>query len=363
MSNLPANSASEIEVKRKQWGNLGELIYKKDFELQAKGQSIIAKIPTDFKDIPAVEERFLEVIAELKTLVEDRMKLTNPVNAKMSELMKAEKDVKEAIDKGKVALLDAKQNAANLAAVATAKTDELKRIRESISNYLAQMDGTFKTLIVDQVAHLFEEGLNAGITESAIGEWLQQKKLLTLSEPDFTVKQRMPKPNLNTVEDVQAIWNELSVNIPDPKTYQHEFYRQLDEKFAYWGISLKNKADAIAMTNENAANAKAEVAAEVSAQGTANKLTALAVPVAEVVESTGRSLKTVYEIDVPDTEQGAVLIMAAYIGNLALCRSGIRITSYRKLTVQQMAAALESAKKKDPNFEPLGINFKSKTKL
>lgn len=347
------------------WAIMGKVVKNLGLQLQVRGQSIIAGLilaPT-VEQVVEAEKALLQANKSLTELENDRKATTSKFDAVTQNLMIAEKTVKTEIEKAKSSLLTAKTTAATLAAATMAKSDELKRAREAISNYLVKADASFRCNITETVATLFAQALETDVKESDISDWIQEKKSVTFKIADFTVKQPTMKPNLNTPESIQAIWDELTVNVTQEAEYLLMFYKELDEKFAFYGISLKNKAAAIKMTVANVAQECAKIAAEVSASETGNKLAALAVQVDVVSEPAGRALKSVYEIDVPDTEQGAIAIMAAYIGNLSACRSGTRVTSYRKLTVQQMANALINAKIKDPNFASQGIIFKSKSKL
>ena len=362
-NNLPATATEEIAKKRQQWGNLGELIYRKDFELQARSQAIIAKLPTDFKDIPSAEVVIAEVNKELAALQEERMKITNPVKDRMTALMVPEKNLETAIQTAKVGLLAAKTEAAKIAAAALAKSDELKRAREAMANYIVQKDGAHRVKITDAVLTVFKKALEAKIPEDQIGEWLDKEKHKPFMLVDFAIPKPNMKPNLNSQDEIDAVWLQLAASITPDTDYMASFHSSLSEKFGFYGISLKNAEAVIEMETTDAALVKSTIAEDVSAQETANKLNALAVSVTPTVTVEGKALKQTYELAMEDTEQNAIIIIAAFIANLAICRGGLRVSVGRKLTVSQMEAALIWAKNKDAQFQPQGIVFKSKTKL
>lgn len=352
-----------IETKRRQWGNLGQLIYTTDLELQAAAQSAQSNLPTDFNDIPAAEAQLTLVKQSLAEIKERRMKITNPVKAKMEELMLPEKQLQAAIDQASANLLDAKQNAANLAKVEKAKVDELARIREAMANYIVKRTADHMAKITDKVVELFELALITNVPVDGIETWLDVQRHKPFLLADFAILKPPVTPRLSTTEQVDAIWLDLMATIPPEQHFLDTFHEQLKEKFGFYSLALNNKEAAIKQAQADAAESKAAVAHDASAQQVANKLNAMAMATPYVVPDSGKALKQSWEISMPDDEQSAVQIMAAFVANLAACRGGVRVKSWNKLTVEQMGAALCWAKKNDPAFQPSGVTFTQTSKL
>ena len=84
---------------------------------------------------------------------------------------------------------------------------------------------------------------------------------------------------------------------------------------------------------------------------------------APLVVSDIKELKKSYAIDMDDTEQNAILIIAAFVTHFNIAKEGVRVKSMFKLSVEQMGAALAWMKNKDENFSHTGINFKINDKL
>ena len=155
----------------------------------------------------------------------------------------------------------------------------------------------------------------------------------------------------------------LEMDMPKEIDMVAYFHRAVDAKFEFYSVALKNKDAAIKMAKEVADKEAAERAEELANQKVATRLEVIATSTDAVIDSGVKELKKSYAIDMEDTEQNALLIMAAFVTNFNTAKEGVRVKSMFKLSVEQMGAALAWMKNKDENFSHTGINFKQVEKL
>jgi plasmid replication initiation protein len=82
-----------------------------------------------------------------------------------------------------------------------------------------------------------------------------------------------------------------------------------------------------------------------------------------VVDSGVKALKKVYKVEMPETYDNAMLIMAAFLANSAKCREKTSTTKWFAFNATSAATALSRVKNDDNNFAPKGINFIEVDKL
>lgn len=357
------------EIKKKtQWGNLGLAVHNTELKLQAQAQAIISelKIATTVDEIIEAEAALKKVKSKRKDLSVERKNLTSRFDKMTTRLMIPENSIIEAENNAEKALIKMKGINDSNKAKATAKNDELRRIRETIANYISKMDATYKQKIADQVTKAFNYALGKGnIEEKDLPDYLPKCKTATgFGEFEFTYDICPIAPIYATKEEVLVIWNELAVGIRLGKDYVADYAAALDKQFAMYNVAVKNKEAAMKLAKENADKAASDLAAETEAKETAAKLEAISITHPTVNAGPEiKSLKKVFVLDMEDTQENAIKIMAAFIGNLALCEGGIRVTKWSNLSVSQMGNALVWAKNKDEKFECSGIKFKVEEKL
>lgn len=362
----------EVIEKMGRWAEMGRFIHDYIPSLQAGMQAITAPLilnPT-VEQIPQAEAILTETKRKYATHKEERVKNTNKFVAIIDKCIEPEKTGLTVIEQATAGLLKAKQELATQQATVKAKDDELKRIREAIINHIAKKDAEYLVRIEKAVTVAFEAGLNGACPdEASVPTYLSGLKdggIMNGDVPESFMWMRPPiKPNYATDEEVSEIWAELSDRIQPPTHYQAIWADKLDEKFGFYGLALKNKEDALRAAKNAELESMAAIQNDKLATEQAAKLEAVAstytnpslgVPVT-------KSLKYDWLIQMDDTPQIAMIIMAAFVANSERCKGGVRVKSWRKLSVEQMASALEWAKKQDENFNVANLNFVKIDKL
>lgn len=369
-TNTPAKAevilTPEIEKKANQWRNMGIAIANTKMELQVRSQAAIAKLitPTSIETVIDSENSIKVAKKEYAAIQEKRKAITSRFDSVSARLAENEKSILAALPPIEAEIMKFKKIDADNKQKAQNKAIELRAIKENFINHVTKSDMTFKQAIADQVARCYNYALGAGnVGLNAQGEidndFLAKCRGWFKSE-NFSIVCPIYVLTFNTSEECKAIWD--AIEIKTSKFYYDIYEAQLTQKFAFYSVALKDKEAALKVSEEAAARAAADLIKEQSANETAAKLESIATTYNPTVSGPEiKALKQVYELELEDTKECAIKVMAAFIGNLALCEGGVR-ASWLKLSVGQMASAIEWAKKNDPNFE-CGLPFKIVEKL
>ncbi len=354
-----------LETKQKQWSNFAVVVHNGEMKLQVMKEAALGKLKTLPKDTRYITEyeSTLAAAKKSKTEVVDERKLITAVFDKIAgRLMGSEKEFDPAILAYETALITVKQQAAKNAATVKAKADEVARIRETISNTLASQHADFETAIVNKVLAIFTHCLTQKMTpELVLADIPKMKGALT--EKNFT--HTCPPFTLGYVLQVEVdeIWNELHTAKHQPaSSYLASYHGQLINKFEFYEVSLKNAEAAIDLENKSAATKIAEIVDEKADAEVAAKLDAIA-PLTPIVESGGRALKQLFALDMEETQDNAIRIIAAFAANWSTVKDQLGVKKWFNLSVKQMAAGLVDLKNKDNKFAVSGITFKTIEKL
>lgn len=355
----------DIEKKADAWRRFGVVIANSELQFQARAQAIIAKLkkPTGMEDLSDAENTLKLVKQDANKLAEDRIAITSRFDSVKKRLMDPEKSIVDAIPEIEKAIFDIRKAEQERAGKQKAKIEEQKRVKELFLTEAIKMDSQYKQKISDQVVKAFNYALGKGsVTIVGLPEYLAKVKAANgFSEYDFTWD--MPSVTLiyNTREEILPIWQEVDKTITPGSQYVADYHKKIDDQFEFFTTALKNKEAAIKLQKENAEREAEELAKAARAKETVVKLDAIATTTAEIV-SGAKPLKEYYEVDMEDTDQNAIKIIAAFVGNFELCRPGVRVKSMLKISVEQMASALAWVKNKDDKFQ-CGVNFVKKEKL
>ncbi len=354
----------EVLTKMEAWAKMGRVIHDQNLALQVRAQQSKAKLilKPGLKLIKEAEDALAEVKKELATQTEDRIKITSKFDAVKTSLSLPEKDLSDAIAVAAADLLAVKKEQADIDAAAKNKTDEAKRIREALLNRIAEVDAGYKSMIAIRVADCYERALNGEAPTEDTRAFITQERAWATEEM-FTMKQPQIKPTYNTTDEVNAIWDEVKTGVNPASFYLDLFRSELDTKFEFYTIALKHKESSIAASKAKQAETLAQITKDKELAAAGARLEAVATTYAVETVPTAKGLKKKWEIQMEDTDQTALAIISAFVGNFAICRGGVRVKSMQQLSVEQMGGALCLAKNKDEKFTVSGINFVSVDKL
>lgn len=354
----------EVLTKMEAWAKMGRIIHDSNLSLQVRAQQSKAKLllKPGLKLIKEAEDALAEVKKELAAQKEDRIKITSKFDAVYTQLSQPEKDLQDAINAAAADLLTVKKEQSDIDTAAKNKTDEAKKIREALLNRIAEVDAGYKSMVAVRIADAYERALNGEAPTEDTRAFITQERLWATEEM-FTMKQPQPKTNYNSTEEINAIWDEVKTNVNPPTFYVDFFNSELDTKFEFYSIALKHKESSIAASKTKQAETLAEITKQKDMAAAGARLEAVATTYEVQTTTAAKALKKVWKVEMEDTDQTALAIISAFVGNFALCRGGVRVKSMQQLSVEQMSIALCWAKNKDERFAVSGINFVSVDKL
>ena len=363
MSNLPQiiiTADSEVVLKKKQaWSEVGLTVHNANLRLEARAKEAIAQLtpPKTIDDISIAEAVLKDVKLKLTSIETERKAVTSKFDQVTSALMLHEKAVKDALPAYQNSIIAIKKVHEAEQAKVLLKQEAEKRLKETCINGLNADYNRMKDQVANICQKAYEFALGEGkVTEAKLSAYISKVKAkLKLEDFAFVC------PTLIPIEMFDTCYGEM--DMPDQISMLAYFHRAVDVKFEFYSVAIKNKDAAIKMAKEVAEKEAAERADELANQVVATRLEVIATSTDAVIDNGVKELKKSYAIDMEDTEQNALLIMAAFVTNFNAAKEGVRVKSMFKLSVEQMGAALAWMKNKDENFSHTGINFKINDKL
>lgn len=351
---------SDVVLKKKQaWAEVGFTVHNTNIQLAEKAKEaleILTKMtPKNIGQINGAEVILKEVKAKLAIIELERKAVTSKFDQVTAALMVHEKLVKDAMPKYQQAIIDLKKvHEAEQEKVRQAEM-KVKQEKQAAVDFINKAYTDIKSMIADQCQKAFEYALGKDVTGERLDSYLKKVKS-NKTEKDFTIV----KPAEMNQEYFDGAYSYLDTpSVADFITY---FHAQVDEKFAFYTVALKNKAEAIQASKEKAEREALELQEDLANRNVAARLETIATSTAEI-QSDVKELKKKYEIDMPDSEGNALLIITAFVTNFAQVKDGIRTNNWLNMSVNQMGAALAWYKNKDENFNCTGIKFKTIEKL
>ena len=359
---LPAQIDPIVEQKKASaWSAFGAQLYRKEIQLQALSQQIIAKLitPQTPEQIKEAEQALVVVKKERDALIDQRKEKTEHFRAVTNRLMQPEKDIDAAIINTEAALLKVKQEQKNTEREKQEKEKELRLIAEQTRVYVADMHASILKALAKLINDAYKHALEIEVPLDKLPAFIEKVSARVNASTTTTPK---PKPafKLNTQADVDA---EIEKNFTpwEPEKYLEGFKIDIEKKFFDWELALKNKPQAIELNANEFTVTVAAIDDNKERETISAKLDNIAEPLTS--ESTGKALKEVYTIDEPDTLEQAFAIINAFTVNRTLCIPEMRKIKPANIGIKQMIAALVAVKNADNNFNVSGINFKKIEKL
>lgn len=266
-------------------------------------------------------------------MVEYRKPFTNAVNTGIIEpLMAFEKRVDPKNNQSYNALaqrsLGLRKEEANKAALINAKKQEIANFKAHVFNEFSRVVTEWRAAIRRGFQHQYQIML----------------KEHTETPPVATIKDMMSQiapPVINRFEARYLTREEMfeiyeGSQKPNYVQYLEDLYKEVDDLFANYSSDLAN-AEAAIKHQENAA--KLLELEEANKAKEEQAMTTLITTAETVVIETPKIKKTV-QVTVIESEQWAKAVMAAFIVNLPKLTKYIRVKSWSKLSIGQMATYL-----------------------
>jgi uncharacterized protein YhaN len=347
--------------KREAWANLGELTHNTELGLQAMAQAILLKIklPTTISDIPEAEKMLKQVKQDLSALEMERKTVTGKLDAITARLMLPEKSLPSRIQDFSVAIIAIKKAEQEVQELKNKQAADLVKCKEFLTNHKNNTIAGFNTKIIAAVDSAYTYALGAGnITQEMLPVFIERAKT-KFTAASFTIP--VPKNTFQHVNEGQYAALSADILFSDPTVYVADYDNKLQFKFSDYEIALANKGKALELARIEKELADKKIQEETANANVAAQLSSVAVT-PTVMPST-KPLKSAYEIDMADTVENAILIITAFISNISMTLTHLRVTKWDSLSVLQMKNALVKCKTVDENFAATGIIFKKIDKL
>jgi hypothetical protein len=364
MSNLP----EIIQKKSVAFAKYAEESHNKLQDLQTMAARTIANLsdlPTEIEQISVSEQILKAAKKESNDIKSERLAQTSKLDKFFENFMAPEKSVLAAIPAYEQAIIKLKNDKAIIDSAAINKANELRRVRETFLSHINNEKARFENEITDYVAKAFNYALNNAESPTSI----KTKEGPEITMEDYIFKCHGTKKAENfkilipsQYESFLEIWQEVSAGNAyiDGKLMLGKFEGDIKDKFKYFSVALKDVEKAKAHNEQQAIEAKELALRQAEHNNIGAKLATSATVLSD--EPGVKALKEKFDIDMPSSQQSAMLIMAAFASNIDRTAGKVK-ADWMKLTINQMGAALAAIKNEDNKFEVSGINFKVIQKL
>jgi len=353
-----------IQQKRATWADMGEAVYKQEMQLQAMAQQAIAafELPKSMDDVPMATNQLKELKQAQKQLEVNRKGITSRFDDLATRLMQPEKSLLHPIESLSKAILDIKRMHEAEKTKSDAIANEKKRVYEYFAKERIALDEKAKKKVLEFAERCYTKALNESMPIQEVDAYIKESKEYVFKHHagifDVTLPERVSTTlSQDEVNEIAASIDELDTN-----DYADSFANLVDNLFADYHVALGDKIKAIANLQQAKETEVANIETQAKVSNVAIQLDMMSTDV--VVETADiKPLKKSYEIDMPETVESVIAIMAAFSGNLGLCMPKLKVSKWFAFTPAQAATALCKVKNDDNNFDPSGITFKIIEKL
>jgi hypothetical protein len=343
---LLPEKTSELDKVQKGWLTFGHLKVT-TFDALEKDELAIQQILNGYKDVTELKE-IQDMIAKAKALAQEskerRLHLTNMFLEKVSRpSMEFEKRNDALISQANAHELTLRKEVVKKNEAESFKEREKFALKAHVENEYYRIAAKYKQDLEVMVLDSYKNALknktpNKEIKayKKQIVEWLKEIKLDAfvkyeckhLSKEEKMAEFKSVKPYTGK-DDLQAAIDTL------------------EDTFAMYSEDLKNRTKAIKKTESKIDHVETETEKDIVVTTEINNMTAEAEP---LTLSGGPTIKKKWEVVEENTADWALAVIGMFLGQLSKTREHIRVSSWSKLTIGQMAAAC--AKVGDPKLFP-----------
>jgi hypothetical protein len=351
-----------LEQKKTSWSKMGEMVYTAELRLQAMAQAPLADfhLPIQIEEIPKAEEKLKELKSVKNEIEKSRKEITGKFDEVSQRLMNSEKSLNEPIQSLSNSIIELKRELEKKQALEKNKENERKSIIEKLSIMKANTETGFKTKIQNAVDKAYNHALGEGNIDPKIIEAFISTCKDGLKINHFTAVKPIIAAQFISGEEVLSLVDKTFTI--DSQYFLDLYHSELTNRFSDYEIAFVNKAEALAQSEKEAIEKKAILEQEQKNKEVAAKLESSSTPLVQSGPEV-KALKKSYEVEMPETVENAIALIAAFTANLSLCMPEIRVTKWFSFTPAQAAGALSRVKSKDNNFAPANIIFKEVDKL
>lgn len=350
------------EQKKATWGNFGVGIYSTEIKLNTMAEiekNNLSVLPTTIFEVPEAETRLAKGKKAQTAIETMRKEVTSRLDELSKRLMTPEKSLTDPINLLSAEIIKIKKADEEKKRKEKAASDELIRCKEFCQNEAIRIDTSLKNKVLELVSRCYNKALETNVKPEDINDYIKTAKE-SVGENQFTYNTPVFQNAYITQEQVTEIATKEFVI--DQKGYVTSFAKQVDEKFSDYDVAFHNKAQALANSQAEEELKKKEIDQKAQQQQVANKIESSAATSAPAQFFT-KALKKSYEIDMEESMENALTLIAAFSANLNLCMKHVRVSKWFGFSATQAGTALSKVKCEDNNFNPVGITFKEVEKL
>lgn len=348
--------------KRKAWGDMGVIIYRKELELQVQAQASLSKlgiVPTKIEDILNAETALKEVKADQKNIEARRKEITSRFDDVIQRLMEHEKSFTIPVTTFANAIISVKKDHERKQAENQLKVSELTRVRQNIIIAAANRDAEFKSLIALKVNDAYTFALTKGTKPEEIEDFKDRVKFKVTIQM-FDANFVSPKAQYATQNEIDTLVKELFVI--EPSSYIACFALDLDTRFDDYEVAYANKKQALKIAARDQEYKALEIQQQQTNTTIAASLESSSTDLS--IEPSGvKALKKSYEIDMPETFESAMKILSAFMANKQKAFEKTTVKKWFGFSADSAGKALAKLKCDDNSFTPVGVTFKEVDKL
>ncbi len=335
----PAAPMAPMPVTKEQanaWVALAQEKNRLTFELsrmELAAQNILLRVQREDAAHEAIDVALAEYRKVFTSLQEMRKPFTNQIDAGIVQpLMAFEKRVDPKNNGQYNALasrsLQLRKAEADKALLANAKNQEIASFKAHIANEFSKVVTEYRAIIRREFTGHYEKCLSDSVADPDLHK---VKELLRQIVPPPVAKFNA---RYLTGEELLQIYNDSPK--PNWQDYYDESMSDMDTLFSNYSSDLANAEAAIKHRKQEAALAEQEEANKAKEEQALNTLIATS----ETVVIEEPKIKRTVQITVVESEAWAKTVMASFITNIPKLTKYIRVKSWSKLSIGQMATYL-----------------------
>lgn len=326
--------SNQLTTQQQGWLHLAEIKRNLFDELQAAELAVQGKL----NGIKAADlETAQSAIKESKTILADakgkRLAFSRMIDEKLlTPSMQYEKRMLENIETAGKYELELRKQAEKSALEAQAYQSEVAAYKAHITNEWFRIAHQYRTELKNTIDYTYTSLLKDKVGAEKVPEIIEDLTKVLLSI-------KLPTPNKfqrNLLDDAAAKQIVSEIKKYNPKPDLDEAIAEVNKRFTLYENDLQN-ADAAAKAIEEQAKLDAEENAKRLA---AEQATNVLIAQAETVIVDTPKVKREIKIVIIESEQWAMTVTANFLKNWQYVNKYVRVKSWAKLTISQMADAL-----------------------
>lgn len=355
-----------VQKKQANWSNYAVKLHEGEISLQlvaSEQVNRLATLPTTIEQVPAAEEVLKNAKAKKKEINASRLELIKPLNTVLERLMMPEKSLDTPIQTMEASIIAIKKAEEVRKAQVQLKINEAKEIELHIQNKIAKYEADCKNYIETTCQKAYEYALGEG-NISFMDHEAYIEKVISQRATASAFAALMPntafEPKYHSFEEKAAIVEKFMPT--DFNIFIEQFKTTIISKFMNYDLAIQNKEVALARAQKEAEEQRQQIEREKETAEAMATINASAQQM-EIDPSPTKALKQSFEVDMPETFENAMLILAAFTANVDKCKDKTTTKKWFGFSADSAAKALAKVKSDDNAFAPKGIIFKVVDKL